>query len=113
MIRICPDETLINEPCSVVAVAVANGGNKIPVQVSKADGYMTLEDMNRYVRSNLHVAKRVYYKRGQRPKLCELECNGRAIICVLGHYIYVEDEKYYSFFDNLNDDVISIWFLKD
>jgi len=112
MNHILPSDYLINDPCSIVAVAIANGGVKIPVQVSKADGYMTLSDMNRYVRDNLSVAKRTDYKRGQRPKLKDLKVNGRAIVCVLGHYLYVDGEDYYSFFDNHDDEVVAMWLLK-
>ena len=112
MVQIVPDTTLYGWPCSMVAVAGANGGQLIPVQTSKDDGYMTLRDMNTYVRQNLSVAKRTDYRRGERPLLKDLKVDGRAIVCVLGHYVFVEEDRYYSFYRNDNDEVVAIWFLK-
>ena len=113
MQRIVPDEKFYDLPCSIVAVSLAKGGQIIPTEVSKTDGYMTLRDMNTYVRQNLSVAKRTDYKRGQRPILKALRLDGRAIVCVLGHYIYLENETYYSFFQNDYDQVVAVWKLKD
>ena len=36
----------------------------------------------------------------------------KAIICLLGHYIYAERENYWLFFDNETDPVVCVWWLK-
>lgn len=33
-------------------------------------------------------------------------------VCLLGHYIYIDNDNYYSFFDNDEDEVVCIWWLK-
>ena len=36
-----------------------------------------------------------------------------AIVCCYGHFIYLNGDNYYSFFDNENDKVVAVWELKD
>ena len=102
-------------PCLVVAVACALGSPEtVPEWPDlKANGHATLTVANRWVRACLPVEKRTDYRRGQRPKLGDLHLDGKAIVCVLGHYVFVDGESYWSFFDNENDDVVAVWRLKE
>lgn len=117
MERIEPNAYLNGYPCSVVAVACALG--TMPQKTEeymaqlKPDGYATLAVGNKFIRNNLEVKKRVDYKRGQRPKLKDLHITGKAIVCVYGHLVYVDQETYWSFFDNENDEVVAVWYLKE
>lgn len=117
MTRHDPMNYLHGYPCSVVATACAVGhmpaGTPEYMEKLKSDGYATLNTANRYIRDNLHVAKRTDYKRGQRPKLKDLHLDGKAVVCVYGHLIYLDHEEYWSFFENENDDVVAVWKLKD
>ena len=99
-------------PCSMVAVGCALGGTAQNVPQLKDDGYATLASMNRYIRANMPVKKQIKYKRGERPKLKDLHLDGRAIVCVLGHYLYLDHEDYWSYFKNSQDDVVSVWVLE-
>lgn len=116
-----------NAPCSVVAVSTALGKETWPTfqqnRQMRSDGYMPLETMNKFVRDNLHVRKRITYKRGERPKLRELPQiladkfplmqERKAVVCVLGHYLYLAGDVSYSLFDNVDDDVVSVWVLEE
>lgn len=112
MIRIVPAPEYEGEPCSIVGIGCATGKH-LHFTTSHADGYMTLRDMNRIIRDNCKVKKRFDYKRGQRPRLGDLHLEGRALVCVYGHFIYLEGETYYSFFDNEDDEVVAVWILAD
>ena len=121
MIQIPPDEKLNNYPCCITAVISALSFDRAIERVANnkswfpkmdPNGYVTLADANRFIRNNLNVVKRIDYKRGERPKLKHLHLDGKAIVCVLGHYLYLDHEDYYSFFDNEEDDVVSVWMLK-
>lgn len=125
--RMLPPGEWANEPCSLCAVKTALKLT-IPPEFKhlfsemvvpdaftlRESGYATLNSMNKLVRANLSVRKRIDYKRGERPLLKEYIPNNqeRAIICCLGHYIYQEYDTYYSFFNNDNDEVVSVWILK-
>lgn len=121
MIQMVPNEKYQCRPCSQVAIGTAceQAGydyylpNELLDSINDSeDGYLTLRDMNRFVRALLPVKKRINYKRGQRPYLNQVKpC--KAIVCVLGHYLYMDYNKYYSFFDNEHDEVVTIWVLKD
>lgn len=115
MRRIEPAKFLKDYPCSLTAVACALGelpeGSEEYIESLKGDGYATLSQANKLIRSNLDIKKSVDYKRGSRPKLKDLHLEGCAVVCVLGHFLYVEDETYYSFYDNTDDDVVSVWIL--
>lgn len=41
------------------------------------------------------------------------ENTNRAAVCVLGHFIYVNGEDYWSFFNNENDPVVCVWYIKE
>ena len=115
MKRIEPDVIFDKYPCSIVAVGCAAGGVVMPADMDayREDGYLTLKSMNRFIRYNLPVKRQVSYKRGERPKLKDLHHPGKAIVCVLGHYLYLENEVYMSFYDNDEDPVVSVWELGD
>lgn len=120
MKRITPYQYLAYTPCSIVAVTCALNHDKSIVDAEQPkdlpllrdDGYMTLNAMNQYIRANLQVKKRIDYKRGQRPLLKDLQIDGKAIVCVFGHYVFVDKDVYYSFFDDDNDEVVAVWILK-
>ena len=112
MHRITPLESLSDEPCSVVAVACALNGNAITgdyYEKLRNDGYATLDVANKYIRANLPIKKRLNFRRGLRPKLKHLHFAGKAIVCVYGHFLYLDHEEYWSFFDNEDDEVVTIW----
>ena len=117
--RITPKEIYNGLPCSLVSVGCAVGekdGKLIEKSKGlKEDGYLTLDNMNRYIRSMLPIQKKEYFKRGERPLLKDfLEGNTRkAVVCLLGHYIYVEGEQYWSFFKNEMDPVVCVWWIKE
>lgn len=110
MIRKIPENIYIGLPCSIVAVSCAKG--ELTMATTRADGWMTLQGMNKFVRANLPVKKYLYFKRGERTKLKDFIFTDNAVVMVLGHSIYVEGNTYYSFFDNSNDDVVAVWYLK-
>lgn len=109
--RITPDENLAESPCLVVALSNAAGSidNLRGFPKLRPDGYATLAAANKWIRENLKIKKRTDYKRGERPKLKDLHLDGRAVVCVLGHYIFLDHEKYWSFFDNEEDEVVAVW----
>ena len=115
MVREIPNYYLVDDPCLVTALYCATGLFESPrgYPELKADGYATLSSANKWIRQNLKIKKRTDYKRGERPKLRDLHLDGQAVVCVLGHYIFVDHEKYWSFFDNEDDDVVAVWELKD
>ena len=121
MKRIIPDEVYSRRPCSVVSIGCALGltdRKQIRAIVPdglKNDGYLSLDGMNRLVRSVLPVEKKEVFKRGQRPILRDLmkDNHRRAVVCLLGHFIYIDGDKYYSFFRNGDSPVVCVWWLKE
>lgn len=122
MKRITPNDIYRGLPCSVVAVGCAmqnTDADTIRRLVSDdlhQDGYLSLDGMNRLIRANLRVIRRVNYKRSQRPKLrnwAHTHPGQRAVVCVLGHYLYFDGRDYHSFFWNGGDPVVSVWYLDD
>lgn len=116
MNRIEPSLLYNQMPCSIVAISCACGNLQHVLKESealdyRADGYLTLQQMNKLVRSCLSVKRRIDFKRGERPKLKDLHIDEKAIVCVLGHYLYLNNDIYYSFFDNDEDDVVAAWLL--
>ncbi len=73
--RITPAGKYSGLPCSYVGSGCAYEDifgevfDKPLPEGLKSDGWLTLEGNNRYVRSLFDVAKKVYYKRGERPML--------------------------------------------
>ena len=113
MIRIEPEENLAPYACSVVAVSCALGHIPENLPILRDDGWATLNVANKLIRAYLPVKNRVNYKRGQRPLLKDLHLDGKAIVCVYGHLIYLDHEVYYSFFDNELDPVVAVWLLEN
>lgn len=122
MKRIVPNRMFEGVPCSAVAVGCAMGitsKTQISSLISEEltdDGYLSLNGMNKLIRANMAVKKRVNYKRGERPMLKEFaHADGKgkkAIICVAGHFIYFDGRDYHSFFWNGSDPVISVWYIE-
>lgn len=118
MKRIVPGKIYRGLPCSVVALgcALKIGDSKALQRLYSpsihADGYLSLDGMNRLVRANMGVIRRVNYKRGQRPKLrdwAHTHPGVKAVICVAGHFVYFDGRDYHSFFWNGGDEVIAVW----
>ncbi len=120
MKRIIPNDVYRGLPCSVVATGCAletcdiSRVEALQSPFLHSDGYLSLRDMNALVRANLAVAKKVDYRRGERPVLydwAQENLGKRAIICVLGHYLYFDGKDYHSFLWNGRDDVVCVWYL--
>jgi hypothetical protein len=119
--RITPAGKYSGLPCSYVGSGCAYEDifgevfDKPLPEGLKSDGWLTLEGNNRYVRSLFDVAKKVYYKRGERPMLRDFlsEYKGKALVCVYGHFVYCTGGNYYSFFKNDYDEIVCIWYLKE
>ena len=112
MVRITPSLDYEDLPCSMVAISCAKC-ELIEEKTSHANGYMTLNDNNAFIRKHLTIVKYKYYRRNERIKLKDLHIKGKAIVLVLGHYIYLKNETYWSFFDNEDDEVVAYWLLPD
>lgn len=111
MMRKVPKVYLANEPCLVTALCCATGSldRLHGYPVLRKDGYATLASANKWIRANLKIRKRTDYKRGQRPKLKDLHLDGQAVVCVFGHYVFLDKETYWSFFENEEDEVVAVW----
>lgn len=118
MKRVLPKDIYRGHPCSVVAVGCALGvgvRDDLFSDELKSDGYLSLKSMNSLIRSKLKVVKRVNFKRGERPILCEWAHENfgkKAIICLEGHFIYFDGEDYYSFFWNGSDKIVTVWYIE-
>lgn len=118
--QITPSNRLNNMPCSMVVLYVAYALNYYKsvdianIVRTRPDGYLALSKMNMYINLLFHVKKAQQYGSSKRFTLKEfLKTNDKnCIICVLGHYIYVEGKNYYSFFNNDNDKVVKIWYVE-
>lgn len=108
-------------PCSYVGTGCAYEniyGEQFPHPLPpglKGDGYATLETENKYLRSIMPVRKKQYFKRGERPLLKDFlkENKEPCCICVYGHFLYACGQDYWSFFDNDNDEIVCIWYIKE
>ncbi len=110
MVRIMPFEGYANLPCLICAVSCALGyiPCDLPMPELKPDGYATLRVANKFIRKYLNITRRTDYKRGERPRLGDLNVD-KALVCVYGHFVYVENGCYYSFFDNVGSNVVCLW----
>lgn len=108
-----PDSMFLDLPCAVVAVGTALRRMPPYPDAMKPDGYLTLVGMDKYCRSLTSVKKKVVYPKGHRPDLRDfLEENTRkAVVCVLGHFLYADKNTYWSFLRNANDEVVAVWYL--
>ncbi len=121
--RLAPEDEYIDMPCSIVSVGCAMKKARMDVkpeemlkkekEALREDGYLTLDGMNRFIRQMLPVRKKAYYKRNERVRLEEFLRGNKekCIVCVLGHYVYAENDLYWSFFENLEDQVVCVWYL--
>lgn len=120
IIRKEPDKKYRGQPCSVTCVGTAYDHiHTWPFMIVKPegiryDGYLSLKYMNQFTREFLPVAKKVNFKKNERPQLKDFLSTNDAscCICVLGHYLYADTQTYWSFFDNDNDEVIAVWYLR-
>lgn len=120
IVRKEPDKKYLGQPCSVTCVGTAYDHiHTWPFTIIKPegmryDGYLRLRDMNQFAREYLPIAKRIDFKKNERPRLKDfLQTNEtRCCICVLGHYLYADTQTYWSFFDNDDDKVIAVWYLR-
>ena len=118
--RITPHKKYRGQPCSYVSTGCAYESitsKKFDAPLPEGlreTGWATLDILNRYVRQHLPIKRKIYYRRSERFKLRNfLEQNKeRAVVCVYGHAIYVDGENYWSFFKNLDDDIVCIWYIK-
>jgi hypothetical protein len=72
--------------------------------------------MESLLKANLSIQGKVYYKRDERMALRDFAHanEGRkAVICLLGHYVYFDGHNYHSFFWNGGDPVVQAWYLKE
>lgn len=113
MKRIDPRKELHGFPCLMVALSCAKGYLITDINDLKDDGYATLKVANKHIRQYLKIKKRYDYKRGQRPLLKDLHLDGKALVCVYGHLIYLEGETYWSFFENEEDEVVAVWVIAE
>ncbi len=119
MSRITPSAKYRGLPCSYVGTGCAyEDVFKKPFDIPlpeglKDDGWLTLENENRYIRQYLPIKKKQYFKRNERITLWEfLETNTeRCGVCVYGHFIYVNGKDYWSFFNNEEDPVVCVWYI--
>ena len=88
--------------------------NTAEIIKTRPDGYLALSKMNMYINLLFHVKKAQQYGKTKRFFLKEfLQTNDKkAIVCILGHYIYVDGKNYFSFFCNEYDKVVKIWYLE-
>ena len=114
-----PNPKYHNFPCSVVGTGTAYEyltGNSFPMIMPKGikdNGYLPLADEDAYIRQFLMVKKKKYYQRKDRITLSHFlsDYKGAAAVCVLGHFIFVDNGNYWSFFDNDEDPVVCVWYL--
>ena len=119
--KITPSERFNGIPCSMVALYYAYKNiynQRIAVEEiirTRPDGYLALSKMNNYINMFFKVKKAQQYGSTKRFSLDDfLKTNDKkCIICVLGHYIYVDGKNYYSFFDNEKDKIVKIWYVEE
>lgn len=119
--QIIPNERFNGIACSKVALYYAYKdiyNQKIAVNdiiQTRPDGYLALAKMNHYINMFFRVKKAKQYNKQERFSLAEFLLKGndkKCIISLLGHYIYVDGVNYFSFFNNLHDKVVKVWYLE-
>ena len=121
------DNYLMYQPCSVVALNCALKDMGLGSEEwlddfatyiqPKENGYVSLNDFHKAIKHFFPNAKKIYFPKKDRETLVENQAqygaftNRKAIVCCLGHYIYVNHNTYYSYFNNDDDLVVAIWFL--
>lgn len=111
--REVPKQSFLDSPCLIVATSYAKGViiNEYPPM--RYDGYVNLKDANAFIRQNVCIKKRSDFRRGERPLLKEMDLPYSAIILVKGHFVYWNKGTYYSFFDNDEDEVVTVWEIRE
>ena len=73
-----------------------------------------LSDANRYIRSVLSIKKRQIIKKEEQIllKTFLLENTSKCLVYINDYLIYVTEKDYYSFFDNENDYILGIWYIR-
>ncbi|MBR6287094.1 MAG: hypothetical protein IKR18_08945 [Bacteroidaceae bacterium] len=118
--RITPRDKYLYEPCSFVSTGCAYEditGKTFDAELPdglRDNGYLTLDNMNSFIRLFLPVKKKIFFPKGERLTLREylLANQEKCIICVLGHFLYANRQDYWSYFDNDGDPVVCVWLLK-
>ena len=114
-----PEKKYIGFPCSYVAAGCAyeditskDFEPDLPIGLHD-DGYLTLNGADKFLRQFFFV-KKEYFRRNDRVPLKDfLKKNTEpCAICVLGHFLYANGQDYWSFYDNDNDPVVCVWYLK-
>ena len=132
MNRITPRGIFDRFPCTITATATAlinikelpavtaleEVSDKVNWDAYDENGYLSLKDSNKLVRSVLKIKRRGYryFKRVERFKLkdwSKLFPEGKFIVMVYGHCIFVDGNDYYSFFENNNDNVVACWQIEE
>lgn len=108
-------------PSAITAIGCAVGS--IEAVTKKADelgisydGYISQTIANDLIRSLIKVKKRIRFKKSERVTFAELVQNHptmEAIVHVSGNYLYLIDERYYSFYGNDDDLVKTIWIITE
>ena len=120
--QIIPNERFNNTPCSMVAMYYAYKdiyNQRIAVNEiirTRSDGYLALSKMNTYINMFFKIKKTEQYAKDKRFTLAEFLINGnekKCIVCLEGHYIYVKGKDYFSFFNNLHDKIVKIWYVEE
>jgi len=118
--KITPSERFNGIPCSMVALYYAYKtiyNQRIAVEEiirTRPDGYLALSKMNNYINMFFKVKKAQQYGSTKRFSLDEfLKTNDKkCMVCLEGHYIYVDGKNYFSFFNNEKDKVVKIWYVE-
>ena len=132
MNKITPDKIFDNFPCTIVATATAlietkdltprKALKQVVDKVIEDDyhrnGYLSLQNTNKLVRSLLKIKRSGYryFKRDERLELKAWQIfypEGKYIVMVYGHCIFVDKDNYYSFFDNEDDPVVAYWQIEE
>lgn len=117
--RHTPSQHFWGKPCSYVGVGCAFENichqyfhEPFPEGLRK-DGYLSLNNCDKYIRKYLSVVKKQYLKKPERMTLKDFlsENTEKCLVCVQGHFLYVSGEDYWSYFKNEFDPVICIWYL--
>lgn len=90
--RITPLKKYSSLPCTYVGTGCAYEDvfgkefNEPMLENLKDDGWPTLDNTNKYVRSLLPIKKKVYYKQSERIKLKDFLVNNteKCLVCVYG-----------------------------
>ena len=120
-IQITPNQKYKGLPCAYVGTGCAyediyhQAFTEPMLDNLRDDGWSTLDNTNKYVRSILPIKKQVYYKRNERISLKEFLANNdsKCLVCVYGHFIYAKENNYWSYYDNSEDMVVCVWYIKE